>query len=278
MITKLLVIQKIEEDGNVNIFQALSENFQWTFETDKTVKEVKKVEEYFPFIIFGDVNVLKRKPGRETKTLIEENAIIFHDDYGIPEGTVIGILPPENFIPDIIKFKDNPYIPVNLVGQVTTRPPGQIQILYNKNHHRCAIILHIHERQLFGIKCSFKKVSSEQFPENTESWGDELFDVSISRNLLNIGTIKTEDLKVFNETINILDLPEINTLLNEILEALKSNDKSKAQSKLGKFGKIISSSASTAGNISKVVESLSNGGAINEFVKQVVKYVAIDRF
>ena len=35
MLTKLLVIQKIEENGEVNIFQVHSENFQWTFETDR---------------------------------------------------------------------------------------------------------------------------------------------------------------------------------------------------------------------------------------------------
>jgi hypothetical protein len=271
MLTKLLLIQKIEENGEVNIFQVYSENFQWTFETERKL-EISD-EEYFPFTVIGDVKVQKRKPGSETKTKAVENTINFIDDYGIPDGSVIAILSPKNYIPDIIKFKDNPYIPANLAGQVVTRPPGQIQILYNKIEKRSSIILHIHEKQIFGIKCLFEKVSDEDFPNNTDYWNDELFDVSISKKFLNIEAIKTDDLKIFNQTINIADLTEINTTLNEILEALKSNNKEEAQSKLAKFGKMIVSTTSVAGNVEKVVQSLNDGGAINEFIKQVVKYV-----
>lgn len=271
MLTKLLVIQNIEENGEVNIFQFYSENFQWTFETDR--KSEIGDEKYFPFTVVGDVKVQQRKAGPETKTKSTENTINFVDDYGIPDGSVIAILLPKNYIPDIIKFKDNPYIPSNLAGQVVTRPPGQIQILYNKIEKRSSIILHIHEKQLFGIKCLFEKVSDENFPKNTDYWNDELFDVSISKKFLNIDVIKTEDLKIFNETINVADLTEINETLNEILNALKSNDKEKAQSKLAKFGKMIVSISGVAGNVDKVVHSLNNSGAINEFIKQVIKYI-----
>ena len=79
MLTKLLVIQKIEEDGSVNIYQAHSDNFQWAFETDKNRTEVDK--DYFPFTIVGDVKVIIRKPGPETKTKIDKNTITFIDDY-----------------------------------------------------------------------------------------------------------------------------------------------------------------------------------------------------
>lgn len=273
MLTKLLVIQKIEENGEVNIFQAYSPNFQWTFETNRKFENDDK--EYFPFTIIGKVKVQQRKPGSETKTKADEKTINFIDDYGIPDGSVIAILPPKNYIPDIIKFKDNPYIPANLTGQVVTKPPGQIQILYNKIEKRSSIILHIHEKQLFGIKCLFEKVSDENFPDNTDYWSDELFDVSISKNFLKIDVIQTEDLKIFNETINITDPTEFKEILNEILDALKSNDKEKAQSKLAKFGKMIVSVSSVASNVEKVVESLNNGGTINEFIKQVIKYVTI---
>lgn len=272
MLTKLLVIQKIEENGEVNIFQAYSENFQWAFEIDRKFETGDR--EYFPFTVIGDVKVLKRKPGPETKTKTIRNTINFIDDYGIPDGSVIAILPPKNYIPDIIKFKDTPYIPSNLAGQVVTRPPGQIQILYNKIEKRSSIILHIHEKQIFGIKCLFQKISDEDFPSNSDYWNDELFDVSISTKFLNIEAIKTDDLKIFNETINIADLTEISTTLNEILDALKSKNKAEAHSKLAKFGKIIVSTTSVAGNVDKVVKSLSDGGAINEFIKQVVKYVS----
>lgn len=47
MITKLLAIQKIEENGEVNIFQIYSDNFQWKFETERKMKNGDK--EYFPY-------------------------------------------------------------------------------------------------------------------------------------------------------------------------------------------------------------------------------------
>ena len=273
MITNLLVIQKVEEDGSVNIYQAHSQNFQWAFETDRmrTIDD----NDYFPFLIIDNVEVLVRRPGPETKTKMIDNTISFIDDYGVPAGTVIAILPPSNFIPDIIKFKDRPYIPAGLVGQIVSSPPGQLQIVYNHLEKKSAIILHIHENQFFGVKCVFKKVHNEDFPQNDDVWLDELFDISISRELLNINKINTDDLMCFNKTINIVDLTEVNEILNEILAALKENNKEKAQSKLSIFGQYLVKTAQVGSNISKIIESLNDGGAMNNFIKQVVRYVSI---
>ena len=129
MLKTLLVIQKVNENGKVEIFQAFSDSrpFQWTFEPKR--KPNKDDKEYFPFTI-SDVRVERRNAGPETETRVNNNLIKFCDDYSIPDGSVIAILFPANFIPDIIKFKDNPYIPAGLAGQVSTRPPGQLQIRY----------------------------------------------------------------------------------------------------------------------------------------------------
>ena len=64
MITKLMVIQKVNRDGSVEVFQVSSEYIQWTFETRRTQIETDK--EYYPFTLFGDTNILKRLPGAET--------------------------------------------------------------------------------------------------------------------------------------------------------------------------------------------------------------------
>lgn len=273
MITELLVIQKIEEDGDINVHQIQSNNFQWTFETDRDFQ--KEDKEYFPFITTGKIKVLKRKPGRETKIEILDDSIKFIDDYGVPSGTVISILSPKDYIPDIIKFKENPYIPIGIVGQITTKPPGQIQVIYNKYSKQSAIILHIHERQLFGIKCLFKKVDDDEFPDNKDYWSDDLFDISISRNFLNIDSIKTEDLKIFNETMNIADLTDIQNQLNEILTSLKNNDKENVQSNLKKFGKTLMTFSEVTEKTENVLKALSDDGLINEFIKQIIKYVNI---
>ena len=270
MITKLLVIQNVKENGNVEVIQITSNNFQWTFEKDRARTHSDKA--YFPFKTSGIVNVIKREPGSETKTTAKANQIIFIDDYGIPEGSVIGILLPPNFIPDIIKFKDKPYIPAGLVGQVSTHLPGQIQILYNKADRRCAIVLHIHERLLFGIKCIAKKVASEYFPENGLEWADELFDISISRKLLNIDVIRTDDLKIINESINQTDLIDLNNTLNEILIALKAKDKVNVKTKIAKVGDLILKSSSLASNITRIINSYNEGGVVHQFVGKVLEY------
>ena len=102
MLTKLLVIQKIEENGEVNIFQTRSDYFQWAFESK--IARTDLSPEYFPFNVIGDAEVSRRKPGPETETVSKDNQILFSDDYGVPEGTVIGILFPKNYILDVLKF------------------------------------------------------------------------------------------------------------------------------------------------------------------------------
>lgn len=274
MLKTLLVIQKVNENGNVEIFQAYSESkpFHWTFETKR--KQIKNDKEFFPFII-SDVKVIKRNPGSETITKVNNNQIKFYDDYSIPDGSVIAVLFPTNFIPDIIKFKENPYIPTGLAGQVSTRPPGQIQIRYNKLEKKCAIIMHIHENVSFGIKLLAKKVSDESFPNNENDMADDLFDVSISRKFLNVDSIKTEDLKIINKIINQTDLSEINNTLNDILNALKNGDKGKAQSLLSKFGKLIISGSSLVNNLLEIEDSYNNGSAVHQFIRKVIEYVKL---
>ncbi len=123
-------------------------------------------KEYFPFIIEGDINAKKRGVGAETKIIPEKDKITFIDDYEVPSGFVIGILFPKNFIPDIIKFKNKPYVPVGFAGRVTTTPPGQIQISYNQIEKRSAIIININNNICFGIKCIAKKIESDDFDKN----------------------------------------------------------------------------------------------------------------
>lgn len=272
MLTKLLVIQKIEDNGDVNIFQTSSDYFQWAFESKIAKSDFSP--EYFPFNVIGDAKVNKRKPGPETETTVSENQILFADDYGVPEGTVIGILFPKNYIPDVLKFKDQPYIPVGLNGQVIARPPGQMQILYNQLEKQSAILLHIHERLVFGIKCLAKKIPDENFPKNNH-WTFDDFDVTISRELLEVDSIQTKDLQIINDVIGKVDIEDINNTLNEILTALKQGDKSKAKSRIGKLGKSLANGLAVAGNMTKLVDSYNDGGAVHQFIAQILKYLNI---
>lgn len=275
MITKLMVIQKINEDGNVEIFQISSKNFQWTFENRRT--KINTDEEYFPFSLFASrkIDILRRQPGAETKTYLKENEITFCDDYGVPGGTVIGVLFPKNYIPDIIKFKDKPYIPTGLVGQVTTKPPGQIQILYNHIEKRCAIIFNIHKDILFGFKCIAKKVNDEEYPRNENVFANNLFDITLSRELLNVKAITNDDLKLINETFNQADLEDINQTLNELLNSVKAEEKEKSKTLLDKMGTLLLNGTSVASSLTTIADSYKAGGTAQQFVGKVVEYVLL---
>lgn len=273
MLTRLMVIQKINEDGQVDVYQISSENFQWTFENRRNQIETDK--EYFPFVLTGKNKLLKRPAGAETKTYIKENEITFCDDYGVPGGSVIAILFPQNYIPDIIKFKDNPYIPVGIVGQVITRPPGQIQILYNHFEKKCAIIFNIHENILFGFKCISQKVSDDEFPKSERIIASDIFDITLSREFLKVESISTEDLKLINETLDLTDITDIQQTLNELLSAVKSGQKRKTNTLLNKAGTLLLNATSVASSLTTIVDSYKVGGAAQQFVARIIEHATL---
>ena len=273
MITRLMVIQKINENGHVDVYQISSDNFQWTFVNRR--KKIESDKEYFPFSLNGNLDILKRPAGDETKTYIKENEITFCDDYGVPRGTVIAILFPENYIPDIIKFKDKPYMPVGLVGQVTSRPPGQIQVLYNHFEKKCAIIFNIHENIVFGFKCIAVKVSDDKFPKNESIFANDLFDITLSREFLNVEAISNNDLKLINETLNISDITEIQETLNELLSAVKSGHKEKTNTLLNKAGTLILNATSVASSLTTIVDSYKASGVVHQFVARIIEHATL---
>lgn len=273
MITKLMVIQKIERDGKVNVFQISSDNFQWTFENRRTKTGSDK--EYFPFLLSGSPKILKRSPGAETRTYIKENEVTFCDDYGIPGGTVIALLFPQNFIPDIIKFKDKPYIPVGFAGQVTTRQPGHIQILYSYIEKRSAIIFNIHENICFGFKCIAKKVNENKFPKNESILADDLFDITLNREFLNVEAITNDDLKLINDTLNQVDITDIQKTLNELLIAVKDGQKVKSKSLLIKIGNQLLNGTSVAGSLTTIADSYKIGGIAHQFIGRIIEYISL---
>ena len=273
MITKHIVIQKIEENGAIDVFQISSDYFQWTYETRRTKLETDK--EYFPFIINGDINELKRNAGSETKIIPEKGKITFIDDYGLPGGFVVGILFPENFVPDIIKFKDKPFVPVGFAGQVSTTPPGQIQILYNQLERRSAIIMNIHHSICFGFKCIAKKIENDNFPHSEEIYAEDFFDITISREMLSVEAIQNEDLKIINEILNETDLKDLNDSLNDILTCLKSGKKPQAFSIIKQIEHKIMNGSSIAGSLTTIIDSYQNGGAIEQFVGNILKYISL---
>lgn len=273
MITRLMVIQCIHENGEIDVFQISSDNFQWTFETEREKLEAEEI--YFPFSLFGSFNILKRKPGRETKTILAQNKITFHDDYGVPSGTVVAILLPQNYIPEIIKFKDKPFIPIGFSGHVVTKPSGQFQILYNPYERRCAIIFNIHENVVFGFKCISKLVANQEFPQGENYIDNDLFDITLSSKFLNVDAITTEDLMVINEALTPDHQVELKSLLNDLLKAVKERDKEKSNLLVEKSSKLLLNTTGIASSIVTIADSYKNGGAAQQFVGKILEYIIL---
>ena len=268
-----MVIQKIEEDGRVEVFQVSSDNFQWTFDNRRTM--TSEDQEFFPFQLFGQLNILKRPPGAETRTYSKEGEITFCDDYGVPAGTVIGLLFPKTFVPDILKFKDKPFIPVGFAGQVSSRPPGQIQILYNYQEKRCAIIFNIHENICFGFKCISKRVSNDLFPRDESVIADDLFDITLSREFLKADTISNEDLKIINSTLSKTDLDDIHATLNDLLIAVKSGQREKSKTLLNRIGTLLLNGTGIGSNLTTIAENFKQGSSGQQLLGRIIEYVSL---
>ena len=268
-----MVIQKINENGKIDVFQISSENFQWTFETRRSKFQIDK--DFFPFTITGNINILKRHPGAETKLTVSGDLINFSDDIGVPGGTVMALLFPKNFIPDVVKFKDKPFIPIGFAGQVTSVPPGQFEILYSELEMQCAIIFSIHQNSCFGIKCLLKRVSDSEFPKNRALVNDDLFDVTLSREFLNVEVITTDSLKLVNETLNKVDLDDLQKTLNELLIEFKAGRKENTKSLVSKVGTILMNGTGAISNLTTIADSFRHGDTAQQFVAKIIEYITL---
>jgi hypothetical protein len=272
MITKLLVLQQIK-DKRVDVAQISGDNFQWTFHARRT--QMPDDPAFFPFRVNGKHEIWEREAGDETLLAFKENELIFCDDYGVPGGTVIGILFPKDYVPDIIKFKDAPYIPVNVSGLISTRPPGSLRVLYNFQEKRAAIVFNLFEDILFGFKCIAKKVTGDQFPHNESLHADHLFDVSISRDFLNVEVIQNEDLKIINQTLAQTDIEQIKIDMNALLAALKAGDNVTSKSLLNRLSSFLTAAAGNTSALVTIADSYKGGNSAFSFIHQIVEYASL---
>lgn len=158
MLTQLMLIQKINVAGTVDVFLADSGMFNWSFESRRT--RLAGDREFFPFQLGAGCRIQSAEPGPETRVERQGEEILFSHDYAIPAGTVIGILFPKAFVPGEVVFKHKPYIPVGQAAPVSLKPPGQIDIFYNVPEKRCAVIFHIHRNTCFGFSCASSQVKN----------------------------------------------------------------------------------------------------------------------
>lgn len=272
MYTKLIVVQSIENEGRVKIYEDYSNRgFVWSFETQRS--KIDSDPEYFPF--YWDVAEIKiRKSTSETKLIIKENEIIFHDTYSLPSGSVINILFPPNYIPDVFKFRDGISIPVGVFGSVINQSPGNFMIRYNYQEKRSAVIFLIHHPITFSFSCIATPVIDDFFPRIESVSGDDYYDLAISRHQIGVTSFLDSDLKVINQAFDGFS-NEIQELLKNILLELRASNKPKALGLISKLGVEIKTMIGLGADVLQFTESFKGNDTISKIALDLIKYTAL---
>jgi hypothetical protein len=126
------------------------------------------------------------------------------------------------------------------------------------------------------FKCIAKKVPPEKFPRNESIYADDLFDVSLSREFLDVEAIRSDDLKIINQTVDQnSDVADIKEAMNELLQAVKKEDTAATQTLLNKMSTLLINSVGTAGSLVTLIDSYNAGSSAFQFIQKVLQYAAL---
>lgn len=270
MYSRYAVIQKIDLEGKVKVFQAEKENMNWTFEyRRKAISSDNK--DIFPFVIEDFVKLKERKPGAETcvyKT--SDNDIRFCDDYCVPAGFVICILSPIGYVPSMIKFKEKTAIPLGLQN-CSMLNPGYIQIYSNKSINQSGIVMFTTQNSFFSIGIDFSR-RLDKYPSNTCAGYADTFEASVNlvdgeKTYLTLNDI--QNICKGYESIHNID--EFLNAINEIVDVLKSSSIKEKESRLKsakeKIESIMQGTLGVGGSIVTIADSVNNQGFAYNMLK-----------
>lgn len=268
MLSTRIVIQKIEpESGSVRVFDNRDLRGPWSFETRRAISPSDSNPELFPFVFDGSAYFNSSRAGSETKLHIAgDGQLLFSDDYGVPSGIVIGLLFPETYVPEVLKFNSKPFIPVGVgLDGVSLQPPGHFDIYYNNVSRLAGIVFMPFRDTYFGFKC-IAQARPGDFPKG----GDHPFLSDLHATLGFEEThpvqISPEDLmpfqEVFDPSANIEELTEV---INR-LSAVATKADSPSRSELEKLSEQLKDTLSTSASIVQLSDSLLSGGTVSRLL------------
>lgn len=275
MINSKVVIQKLCPDrGVVELHQNFDLRSSWTFETHRKVSRDDAIPEIFPFVFHGSTGFSKGLAGSETKMhKMDESTLLFSDEYGVPEGFLIGVLFPAGFMPSVFKFRQSPMIPVGAGSmKASMQPPGHFDLYVNKYEKTAALVFHITETTLFGVKCIATKTDAGFDGKDKYPFYEEFFplaDFSVSHPI----EVTADDLRQYKDYLKseadeseLADL--INSLINNSEEPTSTLQRSSAMEK-------IESLLSNTSAITGLVDSYRSGGAVAGAIAKVIAYASL---
>lgn len=273
MYHNFVLVQKIQENSRLNVYFAQNDYINWTYEEFK--KPTSKTDTpLFPIIIDDDnVRIKKKQVGRETSCIrVNSKKIRFSDDYSVAEGFLICITGPAGYMPTVIKFKQKPLI---MHEGFNEHIPGNFEILANKSTRQASIIMHILTRSYFGITVDFEE-SPKGFDRSLRTQFYDTFDMTVSLINGNIENITTTEVNQLLPVIGQDQCIELVTVLNELIDHMKSSSKCDIKSIptdiKNKVSQVMNMIISSSSSIVTVVDSYHNNGFAAELIKSLVSF------
>lgn len=112
----------------------------------------------------------------------------------------------------------------------------------------------------------------DDFPQNESRLVDDFFDVSISQDFLNVEAIQNEDLRIIKQSIDSINVDELKDALNNLLNQIKTQNKSGASKVLKNVSSILVNGAGSTSSLITIADSYKNGGAAFEFIKKILTF------
>ena len=265
-----VVIQRIGEDSKIVVFQNNNASTPWSFDSYGNCGPNVPHPDVFPFVFDKSEKFVARKAGAETQiSLRKDRDIWFADDYSVPAGMLIGVLFPKNYVPEVFKFKDKPFIPIGGV-QGVTEPPGHIEVQFNQPSRQSAIIFHITKTSYFGFKCVAKYRDDSFPPSNAYPFIDELIETVGS----GLGQIEVTlaDIQEFRPIFKkSADLSVVVERMNEVINVCKLNmtgsDLANAKANLWSS---LSEAIGTTASLTAILDSYQNSGSVHGVVAKLL--------
>jgi hypothetical protein len=277
MLTSKAVIQKLDVHTSVvRLFQNFDLHSSWSFETQQMLPRVATNPEIFPFVFQGQDRFLEARAGPETKLRVGINGqLMFADDYGVPSGFVIGVLFPEEYVPEIFKFKSKPFIPTGVgLGGVSMSPPGHFDVFFNPVAKRSAVVFLINQPTYFGFKCIARRRPID-FPVGAEQ--PFLSDLYATLGFAETHPIevKVEDLAAFEEQFSSsADLSALVKAINRLVELVSEGDYSRV-AEVRSLSQTFQNALSTTASAVQLSDSYLTGGTVAAVVSRLIAYFAL---
>lgn len=278
MLSKYLIIQRLEPPANVKQVLVTKDFLTWTFE-HRRIEFGADDEDLFPFVVDSEFSKAFPRQGAETQIISGTNGLLFRETYVVSSGITIGILLPESHVPLSLKFHAKTHLPSELQGlrSVSGEPPGSFEIYYNRRAKYAAVVLQIFKPVHFGLDLATAQVDEGDFPyhrQHLNLTNPIQLSLSIEGGLPKIARQDLQDFEYCFSTET--DLSQIADKLNELIDLLKHQPGERDQiEEKSSFIKRALVSVDSAASIVQLADSYATGNVVHKLITGLLSFLAL---